>query len=558
MDSVTSALHRPLTPAPRSLTPALLIIVLLAVAPFFLGLGASSLWDSNEAFYAETPRVMIESGDFLNPSFNGNPRFNKPPLSYWIVASFYKLFGVSEAIERLAIAFGSLALIAAIFVIGKTVYSVEAGLFAAIALAASPRFLMFSRRIIIDVYVALFMALTLMFFLMAEKYPHRRRIYLALMYASVGLGVMTKGPVAAALPALAFLVYLAAFKKLSRIREMMLPMGALIVALIVLPWYAAIYQQHGWSYIESFIIKDNLSRFTDPVWGPRRGVFFYIPVLIGDLFPWSIFFIAAVWLAIKRKFKSVPDDESRHRGALLGIWVAVIVVFFSVSSNKEDLYILPCYCGASAIIGGLLARLTDLRLLVRTATATIAALTLIIGAAVIYLSNNSMATFSLAGATAIGAAMAVGGLMAIAFIGFKKDFAAVATTALAVIVSNYFFVLATLPDFERFKPARQFCEIIKSRAGDDAMAGYYRFASPSMAFYLRRPVFEYYKEEELIEAFSSGREIYCLMTEEDYARVKEALPESYVLATCPLFQVKLKSIFERKEFPQAVLVSNRD
>ncbi|MEW6211325.1 MAG: glycosyltransferase family 39 protein [Acidobacteriota bacterium] len=537
-------------------TRALLVVCFLAAAPYFLGLGASSLWDSNEAFYAETPRVMIESGDYLSPSFNGNPRFNKPPLSYWIVASFYHLFGVSEAAERLAIAMGAIALIASIFVIGKTVYTVEAGLFAAMALAASPRFLMFSRRIMIDVYLALFMSLTLMFFLLAEKHPQRRRVYLALMYASAGLGVMTKGPVAILLPALAFLIYLAAFKKLSRLREMMLPLGALIVALIVLPWYVAVYKTHGWGYIESFIIRDNLSRFAEPTWGPRRGVFFYLPVIIGDLFPWSIFFIASAWLTIKQKFR--PDDESRPQGALLGIWAAVIVIFFSLSRNKEDLYILPAYAAVSAIIGGLLARRIERRRLVQTATAILAALIAIIGAAIIYLFNPSSSPLRLAGAIAVGAVLSAGGVTALALTVFKKDFAAVATTAISMIVANYFFALAALPDFEKFKPARQFSEIIKSRAGGDALAGYYKLASPSMAFYLRRPVFEYYREEELIAAFASGKDVYCLMTEEDYFRVKAALPESYVLATCPLFQVKLKSIFERKELPQAVLVSNRD
>ena len=82
---------------------ALLSVLALAVAPYFVGLGASSLWDSNEAFYAETPREMIESGDLINPSFNYQPRFNKPPLSYWVVAASYKLFGVSEAVERLSV-----------------------------------------------------------------------------------------------------------------------------------------------------------------------------------------------------------------------------------------------------------------------------------------------------------------------------------------------------------------------------------------------------------------------------------------------------------------------
>ena len=71
-----------------------------ALSLFFVDLGGSSIWDANEAYYVETPREMLESGDYLNPSFNYEPRFNKPVLSYWIVAALYHVFGVSVTIER--------------------------------------------------------------------------------------------------------------------------------------------------------------------------------------------------------------------------------------------------------------------------------------------------------------------------------------------------------------------------------------------------------------------------------------------------------------------------
>ena len=65
----------------------LLLLLALSIAPYFVGLGDNAIWDANEAFYVETPRQMVERGDYLNPSFNGRPRLNKPPLSYWIVAA---------------------------------------------------------------------------------------------------------------------------------------------------------------------------------------------------------------------------------------------------------------------------------------------------------------------------------------------------------------------------------------------------------------------------------------------------------------------------------------
>src|SRR5262244_1765605 len=131
----------------------LIITLSLTVAPYFVRLGASSLWDANEAFYAETPREMIEARNYINPTFSYRPRLNKPPLSYWVVVPFYKLFGVSETSERLPIALAAMVMIAAAFGLGCLIFSVDAGLFAALGLAIAIRFLMFSRRIMIDLYL---------------------------------------------------------------------------------------------------------------------------------------------------------------------------------------------------------------------------------------------------------------------------------------------------------------------------------------------------------------------------------------------------------------------
>lgn len=552
---------------------ALIIILILAATPYFIRLGASSLWDSNEAFYAETPREMIESGDFINPSFNYQPRFNKPPLCYWVVAILYSIFGVSETVERVAIAMAAMAMVATAYALGSKTFSAEAGLFAAVGLAVAPRFLMFSRRIMIDVYLAMFMSLALLMFILAEKYPERRRLFLALMYVAAGLGVMTKGPVAVLLLALAFIIYLALYRKLSKAGEMMLLMGLAIVAAIVLPWFLAIYHQHGWRYIEAFILKDNLSRYTEPVWGPRRGAFFYIPVLIGDLFPWSFFLAPALWSAARRwvRLRGTPfaakagslNDES-HNTALLITWVIVIVVFFSLSKNKEDLYILPAYPAASALAGGLLSRYVDRESRSFhgspvTWTVVVLAIALALtGVAALYLFGGGAQRYSLDGASAIGYVAFAGGAASVVFAMLRKKFAAIAAIALTVIVFNWVFVLYTLPDFERFKPVRALCEVIERRAAPDALVGYYRVASPSMVFYLRRSIFEYYKAEEIEQALASGKDVYCLMAAQDYDEIKARLPvATYILASRPVFQVKLKGIFDKVEPPQVVIISNK-
>ena len=555
----------------------------LAAMPYFMKLGSSSLWDSNEAFYAQTPREMIEAGDFINPTFNDQPRFNKPPLVYWVVASFYKVFGVSEGVERIPIALAAVVLIGTALLLGRAVFSTEAGLMAAIALAATPRFLMFSRRIIIDVYLATFMALAFLMFVLSEQHLRRRKLCLCLMYVSIGLGILAKGPVAALLPAIVILVYLTVHRRLSALRELLLPTGLLIIVSIVAPWYATVYVEHGWQYIKSFLLDDNISRYAfiyrptgSEAWGPRRSIFFYIPVLAGDLLPWSVFLPFAIWLELRFRFSrngapktisngsphdpSEQGSESENRSGLLLIWIAVIVLFFSLSRNKEDLYILPIYPAAAVLVGGFLVRAwnRDRRRSLSIAMGTAALLVAGMGAALLYVIHKLSQVYDVAGAQLIGCIAVVGGLCAAAVISLKRTDVGAVILALTLAAVNWVFVLRSLPDFEKYRPVRALSEVIVANAGPDAKVGYYRTASPSMVFYLRRPIFEYYRPEELSEAMSAGEDVYCLMTADDYEAIKDVLAvPTIVLASRPAFQVKLKGVFDRTKTPQMLLISNK-
>ena len=555
----------------------LIAAVIVAVLPYFVKLGSSSLWDSNEAFYAETPREMIEAGDFINPTFNHQPRFNKPPLVYWVVALFYKTFGVSEEVERLPIALAALVLIGTALLLGRAAFSSDAGLIAAIVLAATPRFLMFSRRIIIDVYLAMFMSLALLMFVLAELHPGRRKLYLSLMYVSVGLGILTKGPVAALLPAAAILIYLSVHRRLTVLRELMLPAGFLIIAAIVAPWYAAIYAEHGWHYIKSFLLDDNISRYTQPVWGPRRSIFFYIPVIAGDLLPWSVFLPLAIWLQLRFKLNRreelnitpdcstpTPDQPSqqgeRRFGILLLIWIAVVVLFFSISRNKEDLYVLPVYPAVAALIGGFLARAWNKDRTRRLSIAIGAAALLVVGlgAGLLYVIERLSQIYEIAGARMIGCVAIAGGLFVAAVVLVRRADLAIILLALTLASINWVLVLRSLPDFEKYRPVRALSEVIAAQAGPDARVGYYRSASPSMVFYSRRSIFEYYRPEELSEVIASGQDVYCLMAADDYEAVKDVLGvPTIVLASRPTFQVKLSGIFDRTKTPQVLLISNK-
>ena len=126
----------------------------------------------------------------------------------------------------------------------------------------------------------------------------------------------------------------------------------LISLAIVVPWYSLVYREHGWEYIGSFIFGENLGRYAEAVGEQSRGLLFYIPVMLADLFPWSLMIPVALWWAIR-------DRRQDRVARLLVVWIAAIVVFFSLSGTKEDLYILPIVPAEAALIGAMLAKGID-------------------------------------------------------------------------------------------------------------------------------------------------------------------------------------------------------
>ena len=414
----------------RSPRHILLILLLMAAAiPYFVNLGVSSIWDANEAFYAQTPREMMEAGDYVTPSFNFQLRMNKPVLSYWNVAASYRLFGVSEWSERLPIAIGGLAIIATAFGLGRLLGGTTAGLLSALVLATSPRLLLLARRIIIDIHITMWMGLVLLFFALSEVRPQRRRLYLSLMYVAAGFGVLTKGPVAVFIPAVVFFIHLASQKRLRDLRDMMLPAGALISLTIVVPWYYLLYREHGWEYIGAFIFGENLGRYAEAVGEQSRGLLFYLPVMLADLFPWSLLIPVALWWAVRQP----PQDRVTR---LLVVWISTIVAFFSLSGTKEDLYILPIVAAEAALIGAMLAAAVEGAPARRPAawfTGATAALLLAAGVVTFWLFAVTH-RYSLDGAAFVGLTAVFGGFGALALALRRLVFAAAATLASAAVV----------------------------------------------------------------------------------------------------------------------------
>jgi 4-amino-4-deoxy-L-arabinose transferase-like glycosyltransferase len=541
-----------------------LLIVLLAAAviPYFVKLDDASIWDANEAFYVETPREMIESGDWSNPSFNYEPRFNKPVLSYWIVAALYQVFGVSVGVERAAIAAAAMIMLIAVWFMARAA-SIKplAPLLATLGLAAGPRFFMFSRRIFVDMAVTAMMTLTLLFFVLAERYPSRRRLFLVLMYVSVGLGVLTKGPVAAVIPFLVFIAYLAVHRELGRLRDMMIPVGTLIALAIAVPWYVALYQQHGWTYITEFFIGENFDRFTGRIGDRTRGPLFYLPVLLSDTLPWSLCLPAVVW-AWRADWRQRHESAALRIRTLLLLWIVIIVVFFSLSQTKQDLYIFPIVAAVAVLGGDWLARVLAARDQTSDAwlkgTLTILGIVMVVlGGAVLYLFGGDRTLYAINGAPAAAMVAMAGGLF-ISILPWRRRYVAAVCGVLVVLIAfNWILAVRSLPDFERYKPVVPLSRIIEQRAAPDDVVAHVQVALPSMVYYLRRHI-ETLDRETLTEQLRSDRRVFAVLPADRY----DAYKGDFGVPTCVVgghqtADMRLRAMLDRQTPSEVLVITNR-
>ncbi|MBI4462624.1 MAG: glycosyltransferase family 39 protein, partial [Acidobacteria bacterium] len=482
-------------------------LLLLLALPLFVALDDSSLWDANEAFYAQTPREMLARGDWLVPHFNGEPRLNKPPLSYWLVALFYKMLSVSVFWERFPMALLAYGCVWGVFFVGKLLGAEnEVALLGAGIFGTSARFLLLARRLLIDTLMLFCDLWALVWFLLWLRSDKKSHFLLGCVF--LGLAFLAKGPVGL-LPALFLLVYFWVTGRASQLRRAPWLAGGLLCLVVCSFWYVLLGVRMGWGPVVDFFLRENLGRFASLSYGPARGPFYYVGVFFADFFPWSLLFPAAVaWAAAGWK-RGTPGIDRRWLW-LLSLWIGGYFLFFSLSRNKQEYYILPLYPLAAVWIAFYLERARVSRLL--------------LGVVGVLLLAFMVTLFVLAQAL-FSAPWLWLPLLAVpvcAFGLFRRRYAYV----VAGLAFFYFAVFAFyLEPFEAYKPVRPLAEIIRQEArgvGAEWQAGYYKLTAPSLAFYLDRPILELYDREQAAAILESETPVYLIVPGEDYAELARA------------------------------------
>jgi len=307
----------------------LLLLAGVCYALFFHGLSDIGLIGPDEPRYAAVAREMYRSGDYVTPRLNGMAWFEKPVLMYWGAAASYAIFGVGEFGSRFPSAFGATLCVFFVYFCCRRLWGKPTAISACLILASSVGYFAFARAASMDMPLTVCLTMALLSFLTGynSNSPDRRGWFIA-FYAFIGFGVLAKGPVAIALPAMSLFGYLLFRGRPSEWKEWY-PRYAWIILAIAAPWYLAVIWINGFEFVRIFFINQNIERFTSTVHGHSRPFYFYIPDFLMLTFPWTFLILPM----LRRTF----DRNDR----ILAWWTIVPLVFFSLSGSKLPGYILP-------------------------------------------------------------------------------------------------------------------------------------------------------------------------------------------------------------------------
>ncbi len=306
---------------------------------YLWGLNAAGLVGPDEPRYAAVARAMAGSGDWITPRLWGQPWFEKPALLYWMSAAGFRLGLGPELAPRLPVALLALAFLAFYWLILRREFGAKAAGYAALILGTSLGWVGFSQIGVTDLpMTAAFAAAMLLALPWIAKGDAR---WLPAVSALLAIAVLAKGLVP--------LVLAAPLVLRGRVRDLMRWRVVVPFALLGLPWYVLCYLRNGRPFVDVFFWQQQFGRFGSPALQHTQPWWFYIPVLLAGLLPWT----PLVFVAARR------GQWRDARRAFLIAWVVFGLVFFSLAVNKLPGYMLPLLPALCALMGVGLAEIEE-------------------------------------------------------------------------------------------------------------------------------------------------------------------------------------------------------
>ncbi len=333
----------------RSLSPKILLFLLALFAVLWFGtIDYRKLIKPDEGRYAEIPREMVASGDWLTPRLNGIKYFEKPALQYWATATAFTLFGEYHWTARLwSAATGFLGVLAAWFA-ARRLWGRDAALYAAAVLGGSLFYSLIGHVNTLDMGVSFFLSAAVFAFVLAQRdpaTPTENRSYMLGAWLALALAVLSKGLIGLLLPAATVVLYSLWQRDFGLWRRLHLLAGLALLIAVTAPWFVAVSAANP-EFARFFFIHEHFERFLTKVHGRYQPIWYFLPILLAGMLPWLVSLFSAPWRAARRD----PAVRFQPRRFLL-VWVAVVFCFFSLSDSKLASYILPLFPALAALIG---------------------------------------------------------------------------------------------------------------------------------------------------------------------------------------------------------------
>lgn len=327
-------------------------LLLLATSVAFFKSGSFFLFDVDEAVFSEATREMVETGDYITPTYNYEPRYDKPILFYWAMAGAFKIFGINEFGARFASgAFGVLLVMMTFFFV-RRVKDERAALLASLALLVNVEYFVYTHSAVTDMTLAFFITASLYSFYMGLIEEDRK--WPLLFWAASALAVLTKGAIGLLFPVAIGGAYLFLGQRPSSWKRFITPSGMGLFLAVSLPWFIAELSVNGWAFINAFVIKHHFKRYTEVISSHGGPPYYYIGVLIIGFFPWAAFLPQAL-------YKGFKEHRGKTGGLYLfaAVWFVFVLVFFSISFTKLPNYIFPLMPAASMLAGLFASEIID-------------------------------------------------------------------------------------------------------------------------------------------------------------------------------------------------------
>ncbi|MFA6972200.1 MAG: glycosyltransferase family 39 protein [Gallionella sp.] len=330
------------------------LLISIAVI-WFANLEYRTLIKPDEGRYAEIPREMVTSGDWVTPRLNDLKYFEKPPLQYWATATAYTVFGEHQWTSRLWAALTGFAGLFLVWFAGLRLFGREAAGYAALLLSSSLLYALMAHINTLDMGVTFFITLGIFALLLGQSEANigLRRNWMLLAWAGMALAVLSKGLMGIVLPGTAVFIYCMVQRDFTVLKRMHWMAGLAVFLLITAPWFYLVMQANP-EFFDRFFIYEHYTRFTTKDLGRYQPWYYFVPILLAGALPWTV-------LMFDSLFRTAPGNQVVNKGVsagkpfnaalFLSIWAIFIYVFFSISGSKLPSYLLPMFPALALLMG---------------------------------------------------------------------------------------------------------------------------------------------------------------------------------------------------------------